>query len=237
MSIVPRLFLALVTSLSAAVAHAQMADGQDCGHPFDSPGRFGPFDYSDGGRHEERRLVDGFHFTAYMQELAVNGFTSLKPQVKEDFGSPEQVVGGNFDYALHAFPNHHRALYAMGVWQLRLRDQSVAELRRILTGLNVKPAECYFQRAIMFKENDGMVRQAFAAFLHRAGDLRRAEEQYQAALALTPDSAELHYNVGLLYVTLGNYEKASLHAARAKELGYPLQGLERRLSRMRASAD
>jgi hypothetical protein len=237
MTISARLLAAGFAVMFAAASHAQMADGQDCGHPFDSPGRFGPFDYADGARHEERQLVDGFHFTAYMQELAVNGFTSLKPTVKEDVGGIDVVVGGNFDYALHAFPNHHRALYAMAVWQLRMRDKSPADLRRAMVGLNIKPAECYFQRAIMYKPDDGLVRQAFGAFLHKAGDLRRAEEQYQAALELTPDSAELHYNAGLLYVALGNYEKAAGHAARADELGYPLQGLQRRLSRMRASSN
>jgi hypothetical protein len=228
---------AVLSLIVASSVRAQMADGQDCGNPFDSPGRFGPFDYADGGRGEERGLVDGFHFTPYMQELAVNGFTSLKPTVKEDYGSEEVVVGGNFDYALHAFPNHYRALYAMGVWQLRISEKSPADLRRAMVGLRLKPAECYFLRAIMYKPNDGMVRQAFGAFLHKAGHLRRAEEQYVAALELTPDSAELHYNLGLLYVALNNYDKAAVHAARAQELGYPLQGLQKKLQRLRASAN
>ncbi len=235
MSAIKTVLTAAFFVLAASASHAQMANGEDCGHPSDQPGKFGPYEYTDRARHQELNLVDSFHFTPYMQELAVNGFTSLKPKVKEDFGEPEQVVAANLDYALYAFPNHHRALYAMAVWQLRMRGQSETHLRQLMVGINFRPAECYFLRAIMWNANDGTVRQVYGTFFHKAGDLRRAEEQYAIALKLIPNSAELHYNVGLLYVSLKDYEKAREHAARAQELGYPLKGLQKQLERVRAT--
>jgi hypothetical protein len=48
---------------------------------------------------------------------------------------------------------------------------------------------------------------------------------------LMPDSAEAHYNLGLLYVRSGEYAEARTHAGRAYALGYPLPGLRDQLDR------
>ena len=228
---VTKTFLAALFLLIPLESNAQMANGQQCGNPHDSPGKYGPFDYR-AAPPAQRHLVEDAHFTPYIQDLALNGFTSLKPRVKEEFGSVEQVIGGNFDYTLYAFPNHPQALYAMGLWQLKSRDKSVQDFQRMLTGSNIRPAECYFLRALLFKPDDAQVRQVFGIFLHKAKALQRAEEQYLAALDLAPDSAEAHYNLGLLYVDMGKYDQAARESARAKELGYPLKGLQRKLERL-----
>lgn len=43
------------------------------------------------------------------------------------------------------------------------------------------------------------------------------------------NSPEIHYFLGLIYLKLKNLDEASIHAKRAYELGYPLQGLRRQL--------
>lgn len=43
------------------------------------------------------------------------------------------------------------------------------------------------------------------------------------------NSPEIHYFLGLVYLKLKNLDEASIHAKRAYELGYPLQGLRRQL--------
>jgi tetratricopeptide (TPR) repeat protein len=210
-----------------------MAEGRNCGNPFDNGERYGPFDYTDPARKTELNLVEIAHFTPYMQDLAVNGSSAMKPEIPSEQGNPIQVVGSNLDYTLDAFPNHHKALYAMGIWQLRLREAGADRFSGAVDGELISVAECYFQKAIQYGD-DAVIRQAYGAFLHRARDLRRAEEQYLASLQLLPDNAEAHYNLGLLYVDMKRYADAEEQAKRANELGFPLQGLTRKLNRARA---
>ena len=206
-----------------------LADAEDCGYPNDSPGRFGPLDFRDPTLDKERYMVEGAHFTPYMEEMALYGFSSRRASTQEAEG--QGLIGGNLDYTIYAFPNHARALHAMGVWQLRIRQQSAMNYERMLQTSRLRTPECYFERGIMFRPDDGMVRLAYGAFLHKAGDLRNAATQYQKAIELMPNMPEPHYNLGLLYVDLGNYTKAREEANIAYGLGYPLQGLKNKLAR------
>jgi tetratricopeptide (TPR) repeat protein len=122
---------------------------------------------------------------------------------------------------LRAFPNHHRALYLIGEYQLRTKRSPPPNANY--------SAECYFERAIAFRPADGAVRMIYGGFLHRKGDLQAALAQYRAALARLPDFPELHYNLGLLLVDLKDYEGAWEHAAIAYRGGYPLPGLRNKL--------
>ena len=45
-------------------------------------------------------------------------------------------------------------------------------------------------------------------------------------------SAEIHYNLGLIYLELGDADRALEQAHAAYALGYPLPGLRNRLQRM-----
>jgi len=222
-----RFLTALFVLLAAGAAHAQ-----DCGRPGDQPGRFGPFDYRDPTKDAERNIVEINHFTTYMEEMALYGFASRRAQIGAE-AEGLSLVGGNLDYTLYAFPNHAKALYAMGIWQLRLRNDSPIDFERMLQGSRIRSAECYFERAIMYTPNDGLVYAAYGAFLHKEGELQRAVAQYQRAIELMPDSPEPHYNLGLLYFDLHDYAKASEQASIAYGIGYPLQGLRNKLARVR----
>jgi tetratricopeptide (TPR) repeat protein len=224
----------LLTALLALLI-AGAAYGQDCGRPGDQPGRFGPFDYRDPTKDSERYIVEVNHFTNYMEEMAIYGFSSRRAESQAE-AEGFSLVGGNLDYTLYAFPNHAKALYAMGIWQLRLRNQSKGEFERLASGARVRSAECYFERAIMFTPNDGLVYAAYGAFLHKQGSLQKAVAQYQRAIELMPDSPEPHYNLGLLYVDLRDYAKASEQASIAYGIGYPLQGLRNKLARVQPNA-
>ena len=206
------------------------ARAQDCGYPNDQPGRFGPHDYRDPTKDHERYLVDGAHFPTYLEELAIYGFSSHRSTIQE--AESPQMIGGNIDYTLYAFPNHTRAMYAMGVWHLKQREQDPVKFRDLLNSIRMRTAECYFERAIMFVPNDAMVHLAYGAFLHKAGDLKKAAAEYQRTIELMPDMAEAHYNLGLLYVDLGDYAKARAEADIAYGAGYPLNGLRNKLARV-----
>jgi tetratricopeptide (TPR) repeat protein len=222
--------ISIVAALLTAMLAPVGAAAQGCGHPYDSPGRFGPFDYNDTSRRAELNLVEIAHFTSYMEEIALHGVASRRAQGAVE-AEGYSLIAGNFDYTLHAFPNHAKALHAMGVWQQRLRKDSPLDYQRFLAG-GLLSADCYFQRAIMFTPNDGMVRHAYGAFLQTSDQLDAAVAQYQKAIELLPNSPEPYYNLGLLYFERGEYDKARAQADKAYALGYPLAGLRRKLAQL-----
>lgn len=199
--------LGLGLAMSGTPAQAQGLPS-DCG-TLDNA--VGPFDYNDpihlnpGAGVDYLGLVNGAHFTPDVENL-IRGMSSVDPL-------------DDLDYTLRAFPNYHRALYAMARYHL-------------LHGLNKKgryTVDCWFERAIAFVPTDPQVRLIYGIFLARIGKRDAAVTQYTMALQLGGNMPEAHYNLGLVYTDLGKYEVANEHAVRAYELGYPLPGLRNRL--------
>src|SRR5262245_59441915 len=109
---------------------------------------FGPFDYRDPvARGEPLHLVDIGHFTAATEALDPRGVTG--------------ILIGDLDYTLRAFPNHHRALIAVGRYALRGRVRWINP--------NVQSAECYYERAMAFASDDEVVRAIYANYLSKSG--------------------------------------------------------------------
>lgn len=195
------LMLTLVLSTYSVNGSSQEVPG--CGNLSNA---YGPFDYTNPTDFSERLpIVEQAHFTAEVEALR---------------GGESSTIWDDLDYTLRAFPNHHRALYAVARYAL---------LSGNATETGIYPAECYFTRALAFKPNDGMVHMIDGIFLHKKNKLADALEEYQAAVKLMPGSAEAHYNLGLLYTETREYEAARKHAQRAYALGYPLQGLKYKL--------
>jgi Flp pilus assembly protein TadD len=186
-----------------AAAPAAMADELTCGSLENG---YGPWDYTNP---EHRRLripvVDTYHLNADVENLRAG---------------QSGTIMADLDYTLRAVPNHHRALYAVSRYQLAGGDPE-----------QFRTAECYFDRAMRFKPDDGMVYLIYAVHLEKKGQLEEAEKNYRKAIELMPESAEAHYNIGLHYVAVKNYEKALEHAHTAYRLGYPLPGLREKLRR------
>lgn len=93
------------------------------------------------------------------------------------------------------------------------------------------PIWCYFDRAIRFQPDDAQVKMLYANYLQRRGKLREAVAQLDEAGPLAGNSANLHYNIGLVYLDLGEFEKSLNHAHQAYSMGFPLEGLRNRLKR------
>jgi tetratricopeptide (TPR) repeat protein len=93
------------------------------------------------------------------------------------------------------------------------------------------PPECYFMRARRFAPDDISVLMQEAYFLSRKRERNRAIEVYEQALKLDPRSADVHYNMGLVYLDMNQPQKAVEHARLAYGSGYPLPGLRRKLER------
>jgi hypothetical protein len=190
--------------LLAAGVHAQTAVS-GCG-PLDNP--YGPFDY----RNQKNKLdiVEKFHFTPSVESL-VSGKSTVN-------------VGGDLDYTLRAFPNHHRALMAM----VRLGDK-LKSPQPPGVGYSI---ECYFERALRFRPDDSTVRMLYATYLSKGAREPEALQQLEQAATHAGDNPFTHYNLGLVYFDLRHYDLALAQAHLAYGLGFTQPALRERLQRV-----
>ena len=184
-----------------------------CGDPF-SVNAFGrPLDYRDPGNSFYLGVIERAHFTREV-EMLIKGKTSDSPIY-------------DLAYVLRQMPNHYRALVSVSNYYLK------NEFRPIDGGdRKTYTADCYFRRALTFTNDDPVIHLIYGTYLHRSGKLESALQEYTIAKTIGLPSAELHYNLGLLYVDVRDYEAARREAKRAYELGYPLNGLRAKLERI-----
>ncbi len=201
----------LVCGLLLFAAQVARAGEDDCGSLRNA---YGPFDYTNlDHRKNKIPIVEGAHFQPQVEALRLGG---------AQYQSNANLIE-NIDYTLRAIPNHHRALATVARYQLR--------------GWKTEPyrtADCYFDRAIRFKPEDGYVHLLFATYLHRKKDLKGALVQYEIAREVMQQSDEVGYNMGLLYLDMNEPQRAKEEAIRVYSHGYPLPGLRDRLQRAKA---
>jgi tetratricopeptide (TPR) repeat protein len=204
-----RLVTALVVGLCL---HAPGALAQaDCGSLENG---YGPYDVRT-ATHSQIDIVEKNHFNSDVQQLRA-GMTS--------------TLGGDLSYTLRALPNHPRALWTM----VRLSQKEGTDRPR---GSKYTIA-CWFVRATQFAPDDGEVRLLYGLWLASKGQKAAAKQQLDAARTLIEETERLKtdpnmwYNLGLGYFDVGNYDDAVVFAKRARELGFPLQGLENKLRRV-----
>lgn len=176
----------------------------------------GPLDYTS-PKHRQSYLfsmVVGAHFNDQVR--------TLKGSAKTSGNSPVN----DLDYTLRGIPNHHQALYSMMNYQLD--KNNAAALRH-----SGKPAiACYLNRAINFSTKDHVPQMLLGILYARKALFTKALEKYKSAEQLAPENSGLHYNLGLLYLKMDNKEDALVHAKKAYKLGYPLQGLKKKLIKL-----
>lgn len=171
-----------------------------------------PWDYRDSRYAWDLATVETHHFNMDVQMLTRGQSGS--------FPGPDLLFIFNF------FPNHHGALNAMG----RLWRKSRGQPGGIPRGLTVdQTADYFFRRAMEFAPDDGVVRMLYGIHFFLDGDLEKARGEYEAALALEPNSPEIHYNAGLYFHAIGEVDVALHHANFAYQAGYPLPGLRNKL--------
>jgi len=173
-----------------------------CGDPFKN--HFGPFDYRTASA-PHKEMVERFHFTPEVERL--------------ERGSTGQI-GHDLGYTLHVFPNHPRALFAVSRYSVRHHTQR-------LPGM-VRPAECYFDRALRFAPDDAQVRALYADFLIQWKRPDEARRQLEAAQNLDAPP-QVRYNLALAWANLGDMEKALPLAKQAYAAGVQFTGLRDKL--------
>jgi hypothetical protein len=202
----------LILGGSLCVAPVSWAEGADCANPFVnsftgstvSTG-YGPFDYRT-ATPAQRAIVEENHFTSQVETLR---------------GGIGSTVGGELDYTLRAFPNHPRALMAMV--RLGQRDKTNQPRGAHFT------VECYIDRAVRYTPDDYNVKQIRGIYLSMKGKHMEAIEDFKAVVKAQPDNANAHYNLGLEYFEIEDYDAARNQAKIAHDLKFPLDGLRKKL--------
>lgn len=193
--------LIAVCLLAPASSRAQATD-DNCGSIANA---YGPFDYRNSP--EQRKMVEPHHFAPQVEAL-IKGQTS-------------NLLAGDIDYTLRAFPNHPRALVSMKRLGDRLKtDQPPAAKFTV---------ECYYLRGIRFQPDDVVVRMLYADFLRERKRETEALQQLAVVRAHAGNGPLTHYNLGLLYADLGAFDEALVEAHKALELGFPRTELKDKL--------
>ena len=204
--------LALVTSHLSLLAQDV---GAGCGSLKNA---FGPYDYR-----RDRYVPEGTYHSHAMLLKTVEDvhFTIETQMLRRRANSPGMSPGGDLDYTLRAFPNHHHALITL---------IALGELEK--TG---KPAgsrysiDCWFQRAVAWRPDDNIARMIYAQYLAKAGQLPAAEQQLNIASSQAGDSAFTLNNLGLIYFDIKKYDQALAQAHKAYALGFTNMNLRDRL--------
>lgn len=191
-------FFGVVAAMLVATPALAQVGPSDCG-PLSGPGQYGPFDY----RNQKSKIgvVEQHHFKPHAEHLT------------GDLG----YIAGNIDYTLRAVPNHHRALLSM----VKLGEKLNAPHPKGAT----YSVDCYFERALRFRRDDVIVRMIYATYLAKNGRLPEALGQLKQATDQAGDYGFTHYNIGLVYFDLKEYDKALVQAHKAVELGWPQTAL------------
>jgi tetratricopeptide (TPR) repeat protein len=191
----------MAASLFAVFSNTWAQGVSECGDVNRVP--YGPWDYTNPDHQEKLITVNENHFA---------------PEVENLTKGQSSYIGGDLTYVLRASPNHHRALQSMANLAVKEKTQKPEGSEYTV--------ECWFDRAMRFKPNDGMVRLVYGVHLNRIGKVDKALEQFIEADRLQPNNANINYNLGLLYFKKKEYEKARTHAKKAYGLGFPLPGLK-----------
>jgi tetratricopeptide (TPR) repeat protein len=136
-------------------------------------------------------------------------------------GKTAVVPGPDIAYTLRAYPNHPRALHSM--MNLSFNNRTDKPEGSTYT------MECWFDRAERFVPDDGTVLMIHGIYTLRKGDARGAIAKFKRSEELSGSNANLHYNLGLAYLELRDYDNALDRARSAYRLGFPLPGLRNKL--------
>jgi tetratricopeptide (TPR) repeat protein len=195
--------LPVILILISNLALAQPGDSE-CGPLANG---YGPYDYRT-SKGPILNMVEPHHFSINVEML-----------IKADTG----YIGADIDYTLRAFPNHHRALISAMRYGEKTKSTKPPHMRYSI--------ECYFDRAIRFRPDDAVSRMIYSMYLAKNGRTPEALKQ----LDITANGAEgkenpfTHYNLGLNYFDLKEYDKSAIQAHKAYDMGFIQPALKEKL--------
>ena len=181
----------------------------------------GPYDFRDNSSANAKRikLVESYHFKPSHRSMALQG----SPRIPDAWG--------NMVFILRIFPNHHQALYHLGMWEIVIRKYNKETVKLLEARPDYSPLRCFFDRAAQFTPDDPNVFNAWARIMHRAGRKKESAQMFARVVQLAPESAQAHYNLGLSYYAQKKYKAAAESARRAYDLGFARPELRNRLKK------
>jgi tetratricopeptide (TPR) repeat protein len=135
-------------------------------------------------------------------------------------GNYSRGVKADLSFVMSSWPNYYPVLEALITY-----DLGGGKTYDFPTTL------CFLERAKTIFPDDVKVRILEGYYFWKKKDKDRAIAAYEEALALDPDASDAHYNLGLVYLEMNQYDKAREHAKAAYAAGYPLTGLRKRLAK------
>lgn len=188
--VVPALLLVAATSVAAQTTTTDAIN--TCGSLSNA---YGPYDYRTDK--DSLPIVENVHFPPIVENLIAGN---------------RGYLGGDLDYTLRAFPNHHRALVSVMNYGLKLKTEQPKDLPR--------PVECYFERAIRFRPRDPLTRLIYATYLKRHERTEEALDQLRTASEVPDLQPITRQNIGLFYADLKRYDLARALAWKNIEQGF-----------------
>jgi tetratricopeptide (TPR) repeat protein len=166
---------------------------------------FGPFDY------RSDHYIPEDTFRSHAAQLNIVERAHFTPEVEALLRGKSSAIGEDIGYTLRAFPNHHRALYSMARLGEKLKtDKPEGSLYTV---------ECWFRRAIAWRQEDNIVRLLYAKFLVDSGRRDDAAKQLTVVESNAKQNAFTLNNIGLIYFDMKDYDKALTFAHKAYDLG------------------
>lgn len=156
---------------------------------------------------EFKNIVENPHFPSHVEKL--------------QRGNTNDTPGPDIAYTLRTFPNHPRALMAM----IKLGQKEKTEKPRG----SPFTVNCWIQRALYFKPEDGNIRLVFAVELMRQGRYKEAISELRKAEETLGENGNVLYNLGLAYFETGDYDQSLDYAHRAYARGFTFEGLRKKL--------
>jgi tetratricopeptide (TPR) repeat protein len=137
---------------------------------------------------------------------------------KGEGGGAKNITGAlaDFEFILRYFPNDPEALNLASELCTRYKAQKC-------------PTDLWFQNAIARNPDAAMTYVVFGIHLQRVGRPDLAVASLRKAISLQPDSVNAHYNLGLAYFELKDYDQANREAQQSYALGAQLPGLKDKL--------
>ena len=126
-----------------------------------------------------------------------------------------------FGFILYYYPNHTPALAGLSELCLKWKSPKCDVV-----------ADNIYSKAIARNPEAAQSYVVYAMHLHRKNKLDDAVKSYKRAVELAPNSVNAHYNLGLAYTDLKQYDQANLHAQKSYSLGVTLPGLRTRLEKV-----
>lgn len=195
------IFYFLIMAFGIGAANAD-SNPSLCGNLSNS---YGPFDYRK--YQGAGDIVTGAHFTPIVKSLRA--------------GKTAATAGPDIAYTLRAIPNYPEALVAViRLGEKEKTDQPIGMPHTV---------ECWLERAVRFQPDDAVARMIFATYLNNKQRKAEARAQLNIVKELAEDNPFTHFNLGMIYVDLGDYDDALEQAHLALELGHPTTGLRERL--------